>query len=238
MKGTNRRRVIGTLLLVSGALHAASIEGSIIVKRRLTKRSVTPTVAPYQLGTSVPLGPTTAESDPLSFERSRVVIYVDGHVPRSKPGTAVLEQKGRRFGSELVVVPAGSTVSFPNLDPIFHNVFSFSKAKTFDLGYYPKDQTKTVTFPEPGIVFVNCHLHPNMSASIVVTPKEWATRADRDGQFSLPDLPPGKYEVVAWHKAAGFFRQTVTVGATGPPAKVQFFIPLEGEPAALSSAKK
>jgi len=213
-------------MLAAFALHAGSVDGLIIIKRKLTKRNVTPTVAPYQRGTAVPLGTTATEDDPLSFERARVVIYVEGRGPAAKPTTVALEQKERRFSPDLVVIPAGSSVSFPNLDPIFHNVFSLSKAKSFDLGYYPKDQTRTVAFNEPGIVFVNCHLHPNMAASIVVTPNVWATQSARDGKFSLKDLPPGKYEVVAWHKAAGFFRQTVEVGPSTPTA-IQFFIPLD-----------
>ena len=107
----------------------------------------------------------------------------------------------------MIVVPAGSTVSFPNLDPIFHNVFSLSKPKSFDLGNYPKDHTRTVTFPKPGIVIVGCHLHANMSAVIVVTPNRWSTTADAQGHFTLPAVPPGAYTVVAWHKSVGIFPQ-------------------------------
>jgi plastocyanin len=236
-------KLIVVALWASLVLHAGSVEGLIIIKRKLTKRSVTPTAAPYQRGTAVPLSTSGNDDDPLSFERSRVVIYVEGRVPATKPATVTLEQRERRFYPDLVVIPAGSSISFPNLDPIFHNVFSLSKAKSFDLGFYPKDQTRTVAFPEPGIVFVNCHLHPNMGASIVVTPNGWATRSGRDGQFAIKDLPPGKHELVAWHKAAGFFRQTVEVGPT-TPAVIQFFIPLDdpstqkNTPAAVHAANR
>lgn len=239
-RNSNRLGVANLLaaaLLVSLALKAGSIEGSIVVKRRLTKRSVTPTSAVYQRGAAVPLGTSSSDDDPLSFERSRVVIYLEGRGPGAKPGSATLEQKERRFTTDVLVIPAGSTVSFPNLDPIFHNVFSLSKAKSFDLGYYPKDQSRTVTFPEPGIVFVNCHLHPNMSASIVVTPNRWAARSSPEGNFAIPDVPPGRYEVVAWHKAAGFFRQRVDVGS-GAPANIQFLIPLGEMPGDTSPAKR
>ncbi len=124
------------------------------------------------------------------------------------------------------MIQAGTKVSFPNHDPIFHNVFSLSGAKTFDLGNYPKGDTRMVTFPEPGIVYVNCHLHSNMTATIVVTPNRWFTKADREGHFVLPDVPPGKYTVVAWHKTAGYFRQQVQVGAGGNPS-IEFLIPLD-----------
>jgi plastocyanin len=218
-------------------LHAGSVEGLIVVKRKLTRRNVTPTAAPYQRGAAVPLSTNGPDDDPLSFERSRVVIYIEGRGPAAQPVTVALEQKDRRFAPEIVVIPAGSSVSFPNLDPIFHNVFSLSKAKSFDLGFYPKGQTRTVAFPEPGIVFVNCHLHPNMAASIVVTPNGWAAQAGRDGRFVLKDVPAGKYEVVAWHKAAGFFRQSVEVGTTGVTDNLQFLIPL-GDPQETHAAKK
>ena len=224
--GSGFRLAVAVTLLCAAGSQAGSIEGFVVVNRRLTKRSVTPSATVYQRGTAVPLGANTTDEDALSFERSRVVVYLEGKGPASKPLTAVLDQKDRRFSTDLVVIPAGSSVSFPNLDPIFHNVFSLSKSKSFDLGYYPKDQTKSVRFPEPGIVFVNCHLHSNMSAAIVVTPNAWAARVDRDGHFAIPDVPPGHYQVVAWHKAAGFFRQTLDVGPSATPTSVQFLIPL------------
>jgi hypothetical protein len=137
-----------------------------------------------------------------------------------------MEQTNRRFSPETLVIEAGAKVSFPNHDPIFHNVFSLSGPKTFDLGNYPKGDTRVVMFPEPGIVYVNCHLHPNMTATIVVAPNRWNTRVDREGQFELQDVPPGKYTIVAWHKAAGFFRQTVEVAA-GRDERVEFLIPID-----------
>jgi hypothetical protein len=101
-----------------------------------------------------------------------------------------------------------------------------SKPKTFDLGNYPKDHTRTVSFDRPGVVFVNCRLHPNMSAAIVVAPNQWCTKADAAGRFALPDVPPGSYTIVAWHRAAGFFRQPVKVG-TDRASPVEFIIPLD-----------
>lgn len=83
-----------------------------------------------------------------------------------------------------------------------------------------------MTFPKPGIVVVDCHLHANMSAVIVVTPNRWSTKADASGRFMLSGVPPGSYTVVAWHKAAGFFRKTVRV-TEGATASVDFIIPLD-----------
>ncbi len=205
--GSRSRGIILAIFLAVGA-RAETIEGTVVIKRQLTKRRVTAAVPLYQRGQGVPLA-ADAEDDPLAAERSRVVIWLEGRVPpgedAAKPEIAKMTQENRRFIPETVVIPAGGKVSFPNLDPIFHNVFSLSKAKTFDLGNYPKGDTRTVSFPEPGIIYVNCHLHPNMTAVIVVTPNQWHTEADRSGKFSLSGVPPGEYSVVAWHKAAGFF---------------------------------
>jgi hypothetical protein len=136
-----------------------------------------------------------------------------------------MEQQNRRFSPDLVLVPAGAAVSFPNFDPIFHNVFSLSKPKSFDLGNYSKGQTRMVTFAKPGVVFVYCHLHPNMSGTVVVTPNQWAARVDAAGQFVLSGLPPGKYSITAWHKTGGTFHKAVEVAA-GQNAEVNFFVPL------------
>ena len=230
-------RVLSSALLiltVGAFLRANDIDGTIVVQHKLTKRKVTAPADLYQRGAAVKLG-ADQEQDPLDYERSHVVVYVEGDLP-SGPITAELSQEDRRFSPDLVVVPAGSTVSFPNMDPIFHNVFSLSKAKSFDLGNYPQGKTRTVVFPKPGIIFVDCHLHPNMSAVIVVTPNRWSTKADASGRFVLPDLPPGTYTVVAWHKTAGFFRKTVRVTDAGNAA-LEFLIPL-AEDGAVQEARK
>jgi len=213
------------LILVSGlSLRAADIDGTIVVQHKLTKRRVTPTASFYERGVSIGLG-SDQQQDPLDFERTHVVIYLEGE-SATDGVVGELGQKDRRFSPDLVVVPAGSTVSFPNFDPIFHDVFSLSKSKSFDLGNYAQNQSRTITFSKPGIVFVNCHLHANMAAVIVVTPNRWSTKADASGHFTLPNVAPGKYTIVAWHKTAGFFRQAIQVSENGH-AYVEFAIPLD-----------
>lgn len=230
-------RHMAVVLTVAGlaAVRAADIQGSIVVKHKLTKRKVTAPASTYERGVAVGLRADQGD-DPLAFERARVVIYLEGELP-SRPLAASMEQKNRRFFPDTLVVPAGSTISFPNLDPIFHNVFSLSKSKTFDLGNYPKDHTRTVTFSKPGIVFVNCHLHPNMAAAIVVSPNQWSAKADAAGRFTLPNVPPGRYVIVAWHRAAGFFRQQVAV-RLDRDTMVQFSIPLQENGEARAVAQR
>ena len=184
-------RILSAMILILvalGTLDAANIEGTVIIKRKLSNRAITASASSYQRGAAVQLAVDNKE-DPLSFERRHVVIYLDGPLG-SKPVNAVMEQKNRRFSPDLLVVPAGSTVSLPNQDAIFHNVFSLSKPKSFDLGNYPKGETRAVTLANPGVVFVNCHLHPNMGAAIFVTPNQWNTQANAAGHFQISDVPP------------------------------------------------
>lgn len=224
---SKRVGAIFAVLACAFSVEASDIEGSIVIRHKLTKKKVTLNAGAYDRGVAVSLSTDRVE-DPLSFEREHVAIFLEGDSPVAGGSPRVLEQKNRQFLPDLLVVPAGSTVSFPNLDAIFHNVFSLSKPKNFDLGNYPKGQTRTVVFTKPGVVFVNCRLHPNMAASIVVTPNRWGTKADGSGRFELHNVPSGKQTVVAWHKSAGFFRKTI-VCTEGTAAPVTFEIPLDAE---------
>jgi plastocyanin len=215
--------------MAAAAGSAQDISGTILIKKRLTRRSVTASVSVYQRGTPVKLGKSDDE-DPIAFERSRVVIYLEGNVASDSeagsPGTVEIQQLDRQFLPDLVVVPVGATVSFPNMDPIFHDVYSLSRAKSFDLGAYDKGQTRRVTFSKPGIIEVYCHLHPNMAATIMVLANRYYARPDRDGQYRIPNVPPGHYTLVAWHKTAGFFRRQVDVDS-GQTTTADFLIPLD-----------
>ena len=227
-------RFIGTTFLLMSVLaidcSAQNISGTIIIKKRLTRRSVTTSVSVYQRGTSVKLG-NVANEDPIAFERSRVVIYLEGNIAvNSSDATSSapveIRQINREFLPDLAVIPVGSTVSFPNMDPIFHDVYSLSKTRIFDLGAYDRGQTRRVTFTKPGIVEVYCHLHPNMAATIVVMANRYYAEPDRNGQYQIPNVPPGHYTLVAWHKTAGFFRKSIDV-RSGQTVTADFLIPLD-----------
>jgi len=230
-------------VLSAGAAYSANITGTITVKQRLTRPSVTPAQSIYQRGPSVELEKDT-ESDPLAAERARVVIWVEktdaaessgvAGPGRSEATTASMQQVNRRFDPDIVVIPMGSSVTFPNMDPIFHNVFSLSKPRSFDLGNYAKGNTRTVAFPVPGIVYVNCRLHPNMAGVIVVTPNRWYANAGRDGQYVLHDLPPGSYTVVAWHKTTGVVRKQIQV-VDGRDSIADFLVPIDSSAAEIGA---
>ncbi len=213
-----------TILLVPQA-SGADVNGEIRITRRLTKPRIVRGATSYHRGAVV-----SPEADGRSFQQkelSRVAIYAESRPDlAASPRQEVIEQRGRRFFKDIVVIPAGSTVSFPNLDPIFHNVFSLSRVRKFDLGNYPKGQTRIVQFQRPGIVKVYCHLHPNMSAVVVVAPNDHATQPDRFGRYVLSGLPAGEHTVVVWHKSAGFFRKAVTL-LDGQNTTLDFEIPID-----------
>ena len=190
----------------------AELTGQIVITKKLSRKHVT--LPAYQLrGASPGVVDDHVES---SNESAAIVVFLEGKLPGPEGSTRVeLKQQGQRFEPQLVAIPIGSSVSFPNADPIFHNVFSLSGARKFDLGYYPAGQTRIVRFDHPGVVQVYCHLHPNMYAAIVVVPNRWYTKPEDDGSFSFHGVPPGTYSLVAWHMNAGFFRRDIRIPANG-----------------------
>jgi plastocyanin len=205
-------------------ISAAELNGRIIITKKISKKRVTLPV--YQLrGVSSPLGLEAART--IDEYRNTVVFLAANSTEPGAPVKVDMIQRNRRFEPQMLVVPMGSSVSFPNGDPIFHNVFSLSNTRKFDLGYYPDGQTRVVKFDEPGVVQVYCHLHPNMYAAIVVVPNRWYARPADDGTFSMSDIPPGKYRLVVWHMSGGFFRKQVHVTGDGIPVVMN--IPVHDE---------
>jgi len=213
--------VIG-LIAAAYPLHAGDVDGQLLITKRLTKKAVTPTV--YDLrGAATPAVPM----DSAVNEFDRVIVMVEGgNAPSKQPETITINQRNTSFDPDLAVIPVGSTVEFPNWDPIFHNVFSLSGAKSFDLGFYPQGQSRTVKFTHSGVVQVYCHIHSNMYAAIVVTSSPWYGRPSADGTFSFHDVPAGHYRITAWHKIAGLYRTGVDVPGTGN-VSVKLRIPID-----------
>ncbi len=141
------------------------------------------------------------------------VVYaerLDAPTP-SRAGTFTIAQKNKAFAARVLAVPGGSTVSFPNEDPIFHNVFSLSTPQPFDLGLYRSGATKTRTFTEPAVYHVFCNIHPQMVSFLVVAPSSWVATAGPDGAWRL-DVPPGRYRITALSERAAPVSIEVTVG--------------------------
>ncbi|HLJ48998.1 MAG TPA: carboxypeptidase regulatory-like domain-containing protein [Bryobacteraceae bacterium] len=188
------------------------MDGRVRIHGISTKEKVAPPA--YQLRGPV-VAPVSGNNTGTS-EYDNVVVYLAGdNLPPGQPVKVEIAQRDRHFEPEMVAIPPGSTVSFPNLDPIFHNVFSLSKVKQFDLGYYPQGRTKAVVFEGSGIVQVYCHLHPNMYAAIVVVGSKWYSQPAADGTFHFKNVPAGKYQLIAWHKTSGRYQSALEVPANG-----------------------
>ncbi len=118
------------------------------------------------------------------------------------PGHFRMEQKNKSFNPHLLVVPLGSTVEFPNLDPFFHNVFSQFNGKRFDLGLYEAGSTRIVHFDHEGISYLFCNIHSQMAAVIITLRTPYFTVAGASGVISLHGVPPGDYEMHVWAEGA------------------------------------
>jgi plastocyanin len=126
-----------------------------------------------------------------------------------------LNQRNERFVPHVVAIPVGSIVEFPNNDRTYHNVFSLSDVKSFDLGRYAAGQSKSVRFDRPGIVRVFCDIHSHMSAFVLVFAHRFFAVTDAEGRFRIDNVPSGTYTVVMWNDAFGSESRTVVVGETG-----------------------
>ncbi len=133
----------------------------------------------------------------------------------------VLNQHHLQFHPQVLPVLVGTTVDFPNRDNLFHNVFSYSQPKEFDLGRYPKDDSRSVTFSAPGTVRVYCDIHSQMSATILVLSNPYFASPADDGTFLIPDVPAGKYTIVFWYGRDAVERRPVTI-RTGESSEVDF----------------
>ncbi len=113
-----------------------------------------------------------------------------------------LIQRNKSFEPHVLVVPVGTVVQFPNRDPFFHNVFSLFEGKRFDLGLYEAGTTRDVRFDKPGISYIFCNIHPEMSAVIVALDTPYYGISDRHGEVVIPSVPTGRYTLRIWYEAA------------------------------------
>jgi plastocyanin len=169
------------------AAAAGSVEGQLT----LPDRRATRTGERYQSSTG----------EARDIQDVPAVVYLAGPVAgaaSARPSAALdLTQQGEAFRPTLLVVPLGATVRFPNGDPLFHNVFSYSRSKRFDLGRYPRGESKTVTFDKPGYVKVLCEVHKWMRAGVLVVENPHYAILSESGRFRFDGVPAGRYRVVA-----------------------------------------
>ncbi len=159
-----------------------------------------------------------------------VVVSVEGVAPEvfkarvsgATPQRAVLEQKEMRFIPSVLPVLVGTTVDFPNKDKNWHNIYSKSAAKKFDLGLYPPGKSRSVTFDKPGVVRVLCNVHPNMEAFIVVKEHPYFAAADQSGNYRLDGVPLGRYRLQVWHPQLGTTETEVELVREGEVVDINF----------------
>jgi plastocyanin len=143
-----------------------------------------------------------------ALKTSNVVLWLTPVGSASTPSSPVphgsalprLVQKNKSFEPHLLVVPVGSVVEFPNQDPFFHNVFSLFEGKRFDLGLYEAGTTRDVVFDKPGISYIFCNIHSEMSAVVIAVSSPYYGISDQHGRVSIPNVPPGRYTLRIWYE--------------------------------------
>lgn len=213
-----RRLLLVAALSAVGALGAfgaqgtsaagASLRGRVDIRRTWTTPERRPGVAE--------LGSPGARDLP---DRRRAVVYLEtaprGAFEDREPQRARMDQRNETFLPSVLAITVGSVVDFPNNDSTYHNVFSLSKARRFDLGRYAQGRSKSVRFDRPGIVRVFCDIHSHMSAFIIVFNHRYFATTDAEGRYRIDGIPSGTYTVVAWHDGANRDTRTVTIPETG-----------------------
>ena len=164
-------------------------------------------------------------ADRDAVDRRQSVAYLEtaprGAFEQLEPSRAVMDQRNEAFAPHVLAVMTGTTVDFPNSDPFYHNVFSLSKPKAFDLGRYAAGHSRPVRFDKPGIVRVFCDIHSHMSAFILVFSHPFFAVTDARGRYRIDNLPPGTYSVVAWNEGTASEPRPATV-PEGAATEVDF----------------
>ena len=198
---------------------AGAIRGRVDVRVERSLRDARPD--PGALG-------MTNMRDPL--ERRRSVVYLET-APRaafeqSEDRRARMDQRNERFVPHVLAIVAGTYVDFPNGDNTYHNVFSLSKTKEFNLGRYAVGRSKAVRFERPGIVRVFCDIHSHMNAFILVFAHRYFAVTDDDGRYRIENVPPGTYTVEVWNEMirGDAPRRTITIGESGGDTDADFTI--------------
>jgi plastocyanin len=203
--------VVPALLLSQGPRGSAAVGGSIRGRVEL-RRAATP---PERRPNVADLGSPAAVHD-ISDRLTSVVYLEDApKTPTLVPSHVVLDQRDERFVPHVLAITTGTVVDFPNSDRIFHNVFSLSKTRPFDLGRYAAGRSKAVTFDRPGIVRVFCDIHSHMNAFILVFNHPFFALTDMDGRYRIDNVPPGTYNLVAWNEGVSSGPRPVVVPEGG-----------------------
>jgi len=151
-----------------------------------------------------------------------VVVWLDApSAPRPRERRFVMRQQNMEFVPRVLAAPVGATVELPNNDRIFHNVFSYSNGKPFDLGVYPTGASKRITLDRAAVNRLYCNIHPHMAAYIVAVDTPYYATTDRSGSFTISEVPSGRYTYHAWRSGAEPLTATVMIG-DGQPLEISW----------------
>ncbi|MGH9416954.1 MAG: cupredoxin domain-containing protein [Terriglobales bacterium] len=196
-----RRRLFLTLAaLAAFACAQTGVRGAVTVEHLAGRKADSAGVVVWLTPRSADVAAATATPAPLQHFR--------------------MAQRNRHFAPSLLVIPAGATVDFPNFDPYFHNVFSLGQGHPFDLGLYQAGASRAHRFIQPGVNYVFCNIHSQMTAVIVTVPSYWYAVSNAAGDYALPPAPPGAYQLHVWYERAApaalaQLTRTLTVPSSG-----------------------
>jgi plastocyanin len=198
---------------------AATVNGTI--RGRVEVRQTPPDLArrPNVSDVSMPRphDPTDRRRSVVYLETAPRAAFDQRDEPRPK-----LDQRNEAFVPHVLAIVAGTTVDFPNNDETYHNVFSLSATKPFDLGRYAAGHSKAVKFDRPGIVRVFCDIHSHMSAFILVFAHRHFAVTDDDGRYRLDNVPPGAYTVIAWNESVPSDSRRIVIPESGGDIETNF----------------
>lgn len=185
-----------------------AIRGRFEIARKTRQPQRRPEVA--EVGAAAPRGLPDLRRGVVYLETAPAAALEEFDAPR-----ATLDQRNETFVPHVLAVRVGTVVDFPNSDRTYHNVFSLSKAKRFDLGRYAAGRSRPVQFDHPGVVRVFCDIHSHMSAFVLVFNHPYFDVVDDDGRFRIDGVPAGTYNVLAWYEGDARASRSVTVPPNG-----------------------
>jgi plastocyanin len=193
---------------ISGVVHLVALAGTPLRSGAYPSRRVNP-------------------KTPQTAEIANVVVFIKNASSEQElaPTRASISQRDESFVPRVTAITRGSSVEFPNFDPYFHNVFSLSRALTFDLGRFRQGEKRERLFPHAGVVKVYCHIHSEMAATIMVFDHRLYATPAANGNFAIDAVPPGTYQLSAWHERIGETTKSIKVVA-GEDASIEFSLPV------------
>jgi plastocyanin len=203
--------------LAQEAKKQGEIRGRITIARVDEDAQKSPMIDRYSTHRPAIVGSENGALPPMVYKLSeKAVVYLENESTNNQTFSPpskhpILDQKDLMFHPQVLPILVGTTVDFPNRDNLFHNVFSYSQPKEFDLGRYPTGESRSIRFDRPGVVRVYCDIHSHMNATILILENPYFAVPDDQGSFFIKNVPNGTYTVKFWCGRELAASQTVTI---------------------------